>query len=120
MNFTSGGAPGPRLDQQAIAAQDLGNNVCGFLTSAKDAQHAADTFRAGGWSVRASSWDEFEVEHTFARLELLPIAPVTFSGFVDPARIDTLLTALTSLGLSWTVEYEHRDGTEQLFRSAHG
>lgn len=58
-------------------------------------------------------------EHTFARLELLPIAPVTFSGFVDPARIDTLLTALSSLGMSWTVEYEHRDGTEQIFRSEH-
>ncbi|MEV6105679.1 hypothetical protein AB0M28_13325 [Streptomyces sp. NPDC051940] len=121
MDFTSGGTPGPQLDEQAVAALEVevGNHVCGSLTSVTDAHLAAEVFYAGGWSVRRSGWDEFEVEHTFAQLEILPLSPVVFSGFVDSARIEDLLAALDSLGLPWTVEHENQDGTEQIFRSRH-
>jgi hypothetical protein len=107
MQFTSGGTEGPRLDTAAAELLDLGNNVYGSFPSATSARQVAEAFYAAGWRVRTSSDTEYEVEHTFAELELLSLEPVTFAGFVDPARIDVLLAALTTLGLAFEVEFEN-------------
>ncbi|SDK52819.1 hypothetical protein [Streptomyces indicus] len=73
------------LDQQAQDAEDRsGTNICGFLHWAVDAEHAARLFTAKGWSVRASSWTEYEAECASARLEVLPVSPVTYNGFATP------------------------------------
>ncbi|MFJ6777079.1 hypothetical protein ACIQOV_40040 [Kitasatospora sp. NPDC091257] len=58
------------------------------------------------------------MENAFAELELLPLEPVTFTGFVDPDRIDVLLAALAETGLSFEVEFTDADGGEHLHRSA--
>lgn len=116
MKFTSGGTEGPRFDQNGYGL-DLGNNVCGFLLSAVSAPDAAHAFYAAGWRVRKSSWTEFEVEHTYAELELFSETPVRFRGVVVPGRIHELLSALSALGLSYTVELEDQDGDETVYRS---
>lgn len=118
MNFTSGGTDGPCLDAAAQAQVERGNNIYGSLTATASAQRAAEVFYSVGWRVRRSSWTEFEVETGFAELELIPLNPVTFSGFVDPDRIAVLLAALKEMGLPFTVEFEDNDGQEHVYRSA--
>ncbi|MFJ4837705.1 hypothetical protein [Streptomyces sp. NPDC088746] len=118
MNFTSGGTDGPHLDAAAQAQAVRGNNICGSLTTTAGAQHAAEAFRSIGWAVRRSSWTEFKVESAFAELEVMPLNPVVFSGFVDPDRIAVLLAALKEMGLPFTVEFEDDDGQEHIYRSA--
>ncbi|WP_405662869.1 hypothetical protein OG379_14810 [Streptomyces sp. NBC_01166] len=120
MNFTSGGTDGPRLNAAARAHAERGNNICGSLTATAGAQRAAEAFHAIGWAVRRSSWTEFKVETAFAELELMPLDPVVFSGFVDPARLAVLLAALKEMGLPFTVEFEDDDGQEHVYRSAVG
>ncbi|WP_317448095.1 hypothetical protein [Streptomyces collinus] len=118
MDFTSGGTDGPRLDAAAVAQLELGNNVWGSLTGTASAQSAAELFFRAGWRVRRSSWTEFQVENECAELELTPLEPVVFSGFVDPDRINALLGALRGMGLSFSVEFEDPEGREHTFRSA--
>ncbi|MFJ7906754.1 hypothetical protein [Kitasatospora sp. NPDC096204] len=126
MDFSSAGTDGPRPDAAAaaraaapaVAPAELADNVWGSLFSAVDAQRAAERFHCAGWRVRRSSWTEFEVESAFAELRLLPLEPVTFSGFVDPDRIDALLAALEAMGLSFGVEFTDADGRDHLHRSA--
>lgn len=79
---------------------------------------AAEFFHCAGWRVRRSSWTEFEVENACAELELCPGEPVFFRGFVDPDRITDLLDALNRLRLSFSVEFEDREGREHVYRSA--
>ncbi|MFI9163391.1 hypothetical protein [Kitasatospora aureofaciens] len=116
MQFTSGGTDGPRFDQDGYDL-DLGNNVYGFLPSAVSALDIAQAFYAAGWRVRKSSWTEFEVEHTYAELELFPETPVRFGGVVVPERIDDLLSAFSALGLSYTVELYDQDDNETIYRA---
>ncbi|MEU9057496.1 hypothetical protein AB0D13_01035 [Streptomyces sp. NPDC048430] len=118
MNFTSGGTGGPRLDAAAQSQAERGNNICGSLTATASAQRAAEAFHAIGWAVRRSSWTEFMVETVFAELELMPLKPVAFRGFVDPDRVAVLLAALEEMGMPFTVEFEDDDGQEHVYRSA--
>ncbi|MFJ8045953.1 hypothetical protein ACIRBX_36120 [Kitasatospora sp. NPDC096147] len=118
MDFTSGGTDGPRLDAAAEARLALGDNVWGSLPGTGDARTAAELFSRAGWRVRRSSRTEFQVENESAELELLPLEPVVFSGFVDPDRIADLLAALSGMGLAFSVEFEDPDGREHAFRSA--
>ncbi|MEU3574236.1 hypothetical protein AB0E96_38405 [Kitasatospora sp. NPDC036755] len=117
MSFSTAGTDGPRLDGAALARLDLGHNVWGSLPSAADARRAAELFRGAGWRVRLSSRTEYEVECTFAELEILPVRPVTFAGFVDPDRVGVLLAALEGMGLSFEVEFTDAEGRDHLHRS---
>lgn len=90
----------------------------GTLTSPVCAQRAAEEFSSAGWSVRRSSWTEFEVECAFAEFELIPADSVLISGFVDPDRVAVLLTALREMSMAFTVEFEDGDGQEHVYRSA--
>jgi hypothetical protein len=117
VHITSGGTHVPRLDA-AARAKRLGNNVYGSLPSAASALDVASLFCAAGWSLRKSGGTTYEAEYTFAELEFVPLEPVTFAGFVDPARIKMLLDTLTALGLSFEVELYCPDGTEQIYQSA--
>ncbi|MER7939309.1 hypothetical protein ACIQ64_02180 [Streptomyces sp. NPDC094473] len=118
MDFTPGGTGGARLDDAALAQAGRGNNLWGSLAGTAGARRAAEVFHAAGWSVRRSSWTEFEVESAFAEFELMPSHPVVFSGFVDPDRITALLAALQEMGMPFTVEFEDDDGREHVYRSA--
>jgi hypothetical protein len=116
MKFTSDGTDGPRFDQDEYGL-DLGNNVGGFLPTAVSAPDAARAFYAAGWRVRKSSWTGFEVEHTYAQLELFTETPVRFRGVVVPERLHELLSTFSALGLSYIVELEGPDGGETVYRS---
>ncbi|MFG1658563.1 hypothetical protein ACGFIY_18755 [Micromonospora chersina] len=103
MEITSGGTPGPRLaDHLAV----LDNNVYGHLPHAPSVQVLAEMFVRAGWRARASSWTEYEVEHEWARIELVEPSPDErlFSGVVEPSRVDELGAVLADLGLHYSIE----------------
>jgi hypothetical protein len=113
MRFTSGGTDGPRF----VPDGDM-SNVYGLLPSARSARDVAESFYGAGWRVRMSSETEFEVENTYAELDLYPQDPVLFSGIVVPERIETFLSALTALGLRYEVElYGTDDAPPTIYRS---
>jgi hypothetical protein len=118
VEFTSGGTDGPRFDGDGYDLS-LGNNVGGYLPSALDARQVAAACHAAGWRVRKSSWTEYEVEHTFAELEIFPETPVRFRGIVNPDRIDELLAAFATLGLLYVIELDGADGADVvIYRSS--
>lgn len=111
MEFTSGGTRGPRFDSGTCdRTADLGNNVYGSLPSAQNALHAAQGFHRAGWRVRKSGWTDFEVETTYAQLELTAHEPVLFSGIVVLERIEDLLSAFAAIGLRHRTELYDEDG----------
>jgi hypothetical protein len=120
MRFTSGGTDGPRFvpDGPRFVPDGDMSNVYGLLPSARSARDVAESFYGAGWRVRMSSETEFEVENTYAELDLYPQDPVLFSGIVVPERIETFLSALTALGLRYEVElYGTDDAPPTIYRS---
>ncbi|MEU4401010.1 hypothetical protein [Micromonospora orduensis] len=113
MEITSGGTPGPRLaDHLAV----LDNNVYGRLPHAPRAAVLAEMFVRAGWSARASSWTEFEVEHEWVRIELAEASPTDrlFSGVVDPSRVAELGAVFADLDLRYSIELWSDDRTSLL------
>lgn len=108
MRFTSGGTDGPRFDVEAYGLD--GNNVYGALLSARSASAAAEAFYGAGWRVRKSTSTDFEVEHTYAELELAAGDSVRFSGSVLPWRINDLLYAFGAIRLEYQLELYDQDG----------
>ena len=106
MEFTSGGTDGPRFDFEACDID--GSNAYGSLLTVSDALSAARAFHEAGWRVRKSSWTDFQVEHTFAEIELRGEGgdedSVDFSGCVAPDRIDDLLAAFVAISPSYHLE----------------
>ena len=111
MEIPSGGTPGPRL---AGHLAGLDNNVYGSLPGAPAVRELAERFVAAGWRARASSWTTYEVEHEWARVELVETAAGErlVSGVVDPARLDELAAVLAGLGLRYSLELWAEDGAE--------
>jgi hypothetical protein len=110
MGFTSGGTGGPRFTRDERGEFDE-DNVHGFLPSAGSAEGVAAALRGAGWRVRKCSWTEFEAEHTYAELTVMPGDPVIFSGIVVPERVDDLLAAFAGVGLRYVVELSDRGET---------
>ncbi len=113
MDITSGGTPGPRL---ADHLADLDNNVYGHVPRAPTTKALAELFVQAGWSARKSSWTTYEVEHEWARIDLFDSSPTdrTFSGVIDPPRLQDLATALEALGLRYSIELWSPDRTTLL------
>jgi hypothetical protein len=119
VEITSGGTPGPRLaDRLAV----LDNNVYGRLPHAPAARTLAELFVRAGWRARASSWTDYEVEHEWARIELIDSSAGErlFSGVVDPSRVDDLAAVLTELGVRWSIELWNDDDPPVLLRELTG
>jgi hypothetical protein len=106
MEIPSGGTPGPRLaDEWAID-----NNVYGRLPDAPPPRELAEAFVAAGWSARARSWTEYEVEREWVFLEFMAEpGEVLFAGVVDPARLDDLIAVFTGFGLRYSIELYDAD-----------
>jgi hypothetical protein len=107
VEITSGGTPGPRL---AEALRDLDSNVFGELPALASAHRVAEALATTGWSARASSYTDYEVEREWASIELQPWpGGVLFSGVVDPSRVDELAAIFEGLGLRYSIELYNPD-----------
>jgi hypothetical protein len=85
---------------------DLRNNVYGEISGSTEPAEVAEAFAALGWSVRRGGAREYEVEHTWANLTIVPTTPLTYSGVVDPARAQHLLDMFERSGHVATAELE--------------
>ncbi|MEU3819757.1 hypothetical protein AB0E74_09120 [Streptomyces sp. NPDC030392] len=100
---------GPPL---AAEWQDAADNVCGVLRGGHP-PYAAGRFARAGWRARASSWDGYEVETSWCRVELEPLGDrdgVLLNGVADPMRLDELAAPLRAFGLRFGLElYDESD-----------
>ncbi|WP_435972187.1 hypothetical protein [Streptomyces sp. Qhu_M48] len=51
---------------------EINNNVCGGLAGAPSASWVAERFIGAGWSSRSASWESYEVETGWCRIEVDP------------------------------------------------
>ncbi|WP_284741112.1 hypothetical protein [Amycolatopsis sp. RTGN1] len=103
MEITSGGTEGPRLGDE-LALSDT--NVYGLVLGDDGPEELARTFARAGWRARKSSYDEYEVEHTWARLRFFRDrgGADVFAGTVDPAHLARLAGTFTGLGLTVRID----------------
>ncbi|GAA2821524.1 hypothetical protein GCM10010441_52390 [Kitasatospora paracochleata] len=109
MKFSSGWTAGPAFDDQALSVE-----IAGSVPSAADAQQVAEILFGGGWRVRKQSWTEFEAEHTYARLSVLPLEPVIFTGEIAITGIIELIETFGRIGHRCTIELYDPDSGELL------
>lgn len=93
----------PRLRDDLLALQ---NNVYGEVAGTGDTEEVASAFERLGWSTRRCADREYEIEHTWASFVVVPTAPLTYSGVVDPARAQDLLDAFRTAGYLATAELQ--------------
>lgn len=94
---------GPALDDRW---SESGNNLCGLLPDNRDASRVAGHFVRAGWRSRSSSWEGYELETSWCRLEADPIddSATLLNGVIAPDRLDDLVVLLTRFGLSFHLE----------------
>ncbi|MFD0369624.1 hypothetical protein [Streptomyces sp. NPDC127114] len=96
---------------------ELDDNVYGSLAQDASASSLAERFVGSGWSSRSMSWDSYEVETGWCRLEIDPTEEDTLlHGVVDPARFEDLAALVTRFGLRFSLELYDEDG--ELLRTA--
>ncbi|MFF5455315.1 hypothetical protein ACFY40_29400 [Streptomyces sp. NPDC012950] len=91
---------------------EISNNVCGVLAGAPGGSWVAERFIRAGWSSRSdSSWESYEVETSWCRIEVDPSDGDTLlNGVVDPQRFEDLASLLTRFGLRFSLELYDDDG----------
>ncbi|MFF8610905.1 hypothetical protein ACF06X_33915 [Streptomyces sp. NPDC015346] len=91
---------------------EISNNVCGGLAGSPSASLVAERFIGAGWSSRSgSSWESYEVETSWCRIEVDPTDGDTLlNGVVDPRRFEELAALLTRFDLGFTLELYDDDG----------
>ncbi|MEV7700961.1 hypothetical protein AB0O62_31105 [Streptomyces sp. NPDC086779] len=105
MNISDEGQP---LDPVWL---EINNNVCGGLAGAPSASWVAERFIGAGWSSRSASWESYEVETSWCRIEVDPTDGDTLlNGVVDPRRFEDLAAQLTRFGLQFSLELYDDDG----------
>lgn len=93
---------------------EINNNVCGGLAGAPSASSVAERFIGAGWTSRSASWESYEVETGWCRIEVDPTEGDTLlNGVVDPQRFEDLAALLTRFGLRFSLEL-YDDGGELL------
>jgi hypothetical protein len=106
MKFSSGWSAGPAFADQALTLQ-----IAGSVPTAADAQQVAEILFGWGWRVRKQSWTEFEAEHTYARLSVLLLNPVIFTGEIAITGITELIETFGRIGHRCTIElYDPESG----------
>ncbi|MFE2323758.1 hypothetical protein ACFXD5_07510 [Streptomyces sp. NPDC059385] len=90
---------------------EINNNVCGGLKGAPSASLVAQRFIGAGWSSRPASWESYEVETSWCRIEVEATDTRTLlNGVVDPDRFADLAALLTRFGLPFSIELYDDDG----------
>ncbi|MFF8387379.1 hypothetical protein ACF053_27580 [Streptomyces kanasensis] len=91
---------------------EINNNVCGGLVGGPSPSLVAERFIRAGWSsTSGSSWESYEVETSWCRIEVDPTEEGTLlNGVVDPQRFEDLAALLTRFGLLFSLELYDDDG----------
>ncbi|MEW2047696.1 hypothetical protein [Streptomyces sp. NPDC005476] len=101
---------GQELDPEWVG---IGNNVSGILRGCRDASVVARTFALAGWTSRSSSWQGYELETSWCRVEVEPVEgpDVLLNGVVDLQRVDELADVLHRSAARYSLELYDGDNT---------
>ncbi|WHM41068.1 hypothetical protein [Streptomyces sp. BPTC-684] len=104
---------GPNLDDRWAESD---NNLCGGLPDSRDASRVAERFVQAGWRSRSSSWEGYELETSWCRVEADPVdgCGTLLNGVIAPDRLNDLAALLTRFGLRFALElYDDEGGLVQ-------
>jgi hypothetical protein len=104
VEFTSGAADGPELDE---AYRDLDDNFYATLLAPARLTDLAEAMHGAGWRVRKCSWSEYEASCAWAELLLAPSGNI--SGVAAPGHRGRLLALVGELGFECRADPEERD-----------
>ncbi|MEM9276788.1 MAG: hypothetical protein AAGA80_28195 [Cyanobacteria bacterium P01_F01_bin.143] len=114
MEFTSGGTEGFRLDEERYNIPD-GNNMYGVVNDTISKKQIATKFHELGWSVRKSSWTDFEIECQWAELHIEGENEILFNGILDETKFEELGDLMVKLGFKYSIELY--DDEQKLLRT---
>ncbi|MFY0602013.1 MAG: hypothetical protein JXR03_20230 [Cyclobacteriaceae bacterium] len=109
MEFTSGGTKGFKLDEERFNIPD-GHNIYGVIHGTDSKIEIATKFHELGWSVRKSSWTDFEMESEWAELHVEGENKILFKGMIDEDKFEELENLLDKFGFKYSLElYNEKD-----------
>ena len=108
MKFTSGGTRGLQLDEERYNIPD-GNNMYGKIKGTVSKEQIATKFHELGWSVRKSSWTDFEIESQWAELNIEGDKEILFNGIMDETKFEELEGLLIKLGFEFSLELYNQE-----------
>ena len=114
MEFTSGGTNGSKLDEERYNIPGE-NNMYGVILGTNSKIEIATKFHEIGWSVRKSSWTDFEIESEWAELHIEGENEILFNGMLDESKFEELQNLLEKFGLKYSLELY--DGEQELKRA---
>ncbi|WP_436956809.1 hypothetical protein [Streptomyces sp. SudanB182_2057] len=93
---------GPELDP---GWREAANNLCGILRG-RPTSAVAELFVGAGWMSQSSSWEGYEVQTHWCRVELDPLdrTETLLNGVVDPGKLDVLAALLSRSGTDFVLE----------------
>ena len=106
--FTSGFSTGFRLDESKFNIP-AANNLYGAIIDTDILKFVSELFYQG-WSVRKSSYQNFEVEHKWIQADLkLQEKEIIISGCIDPDKYTTLIEIFQCYGSLASLELYNED-----------
>ena len=103
MEFTSSGTKGFQLNE-GLYNIPKANNMYGVLEGINSKLEITIKFYELGWSVRKSSWNDYEVETEWAKLCIEGEKGILINGLLDERKLDTLGFLLNGFGLTFSLE----------------
>jgi len=87
------------------------NNLYGTIFDIESKRILADMFGANGWSVRKSTWTDFEIRTEWSQIviENEDQNPL-INGVIDPTMFDSFCLLLDSLKIKYSIELYDNQG----------
>jgi hypothetical protein len=102
--FTSGGTKGPKYNEAKYPIPES-TNLYGIVESLIAKEELALIFYKHGWSVRKSSWVDFEVECEWAELTIEGDNEILINGLLAPDMFEELFQFLEQQQLKFSLEF---------------
>jgi hypothetical protein len=81
------------------------NNLYGTISGIESKKALADIFEANGWTIRKSTWTDFEVSTVWAEITIEGEDKTTLiNGVIDPKMFDDFRQFLDSLRIGYSIE----------------
>lgn len=109
IQFSSGGRQGPRLNYDLFVLPESNNIYGAFINKHTSKQSLAESFYSYGWSVRKSSYEDFEIEYEWIQFEIVGEENVLFSGIIDVTKIENFNMTLKEIGIQCSFEVYNSD-----------
>jgi hypothetical protein len=88
------------------------NNLYGTIFDIESKKILADMFEANGWSIRKSTWTDFEIRTDWGEIVIENEDQNPFiNGAIDPTMFDNFRLLLDFLKIKYSIEFYDDQGT---------